>query len=72
MFDDQAFQSWPAIMAGALLFAGLFALLALMMELLFEGAFRVTSTVVGFGVAAFFGYIGTVMILRQGGSSGNS
>ncbi len=71
MFDDQAFQSWPAIVAGALLFASLFALLALMVELIFEGAFRVTPTVVGFALAAFFGYIGTVMILRHDGSSGN-
>ena len=67
MFNDEAFQSWPTILAGALLFASLFVLLALMIELIFEGAFRVTSTVVGFGIAAFFGYIGTVLIVRQGG-----
>lgn len=67
MFDDQAFQTWPAIFAGATLFASLFALLALMIELIFEGAFQITSTVVGFGVVAFIGYIGTVMIVRQGG-----
>lgn len=72
MFDDQAFQSWPVIVAGALLFAGLFTLLALMIELVFEGAFRVTPTVLGFGIAAFFGYIGTVLLLRQQGPPGGS
>ncbi len=66
MFDDRAFHSWPLILGGAALFAALFALLALMTEFLFEGSFRVTVAVVGFGVAAFVGYVGTAMILRQG------
>lgn len=66
MFDDQAFQSWPLILAGATVFAGLFSALALMSELLFEGQFQVTSLVVGFGVTAFVGYVGTALILRQG------
>ena len=65
MYDDQGFSSWPAILAGAMLFSSLFVLLGLMIELLFEGAFQVTSTVVGFGVAAFVGYVGAMLILRH-------
>ncbi len=65
MFDDQAFATWPLILGGATLFALLFTLLALMTELLFEGAFRVTPSVVGFGVTAFIGYVGTAAILRR-------
>ena len=66
MFDDHAFATWPLILGGATLFAALFALLALMTELLFEGAFKVTPEVVGFGVTAFIGYVGTAVILRYG------
>lgn len=65
MFDDYAFASWPLILGGATLFASLFTLLALMTELLFEGTLRVTPTVVGFGVTAFIGYVGTAAILRR-------
>ncbi|MDX1546243.1 MAG: hypothetical protein R3247_04610 [Rhodothermales bacterium] len=66
MFDDQAFRTWPLILLGAAVFAGCFALLALMTEWLFEGVLTVTSSVVGFGVTAFVGYVGTAMILRDG------
>ena len=69
MFDEQAFLTWPLILVGAALFAGMFMLLALMAELLLDGAFRMTPGVVGFGVAAFIGYVGTAVILRQDRSS---
>ncbi|MFQ5569639.1 MAG: hypothetical protein ACE5G0_08180 [Rhodothermales bacterium] len=65
MFDDQAFYSWPLILVGALLFAGLFSGLALMTEFLFEGMFRLTPGVVGFGTAAFLGYVGAAVLLRH-------
>ena len=68
MFGDQAFHSWPVILVGATAFSGLFALLALMTELLFEGALLVTPAVVGFGVAAFAGYVGMAFLLRRGKS----
>lgn len=67
MFGEEAFRTWPVVMAGALCFAALFALVALLVEVLFEGHFRVTRTVVGFGVAAFVGYVGTALLLRRGG-----
>lgn len=65
MFDNEAFHSWPIILVGATAFSGLFALLAMMTEVLFEGVFQVTPLVVGFGVVAFAGYVGTALILRQ-------
>ncbi len=38
----------------------------MMMELVFEGEFRMTAGVVSFGMVAFVGYVGTAMILRRG------
>lgn len=66
MFGEQAFQSWPLVIAGALLFSAMFTLLALMAELLFEGAFRVTGEVKAFAVASFVGYVGIAFLLRRG------
>lgn len=66
MFGDQAFHTWPVIFVGAVLFAALFVLLAMMMELVFEGDFQMTPGAVGFGVVAFAGYVGTAMLLRRG------
>ena len=70
MFDDQAFQSWPLIFVGASVFAGLFAFLALMTEVIFEGTPEVTRSVVGFGVLAFVGYVGTAALVRRHPRSG--
>lgn len=69
MFDDRAFQSWALILAGALGFALLFSTIALMIELLFEGAFRVTWHVVGLGGAAFMGYLGIGALHRREAAS---
>lgn len=69
MFDERAFLSWPSVIAGAVLFAALFALATLMGELVFEGTFRVTRSVVGFAVAAFAGYLGVMLLLRHGDRS---
>jgi hypothetical protein len=69
MFDDRAFRSWVLILAGALGFASLFASVGLMVELLFEGAFRVTWNVVGLGAAAFIGYIGIGALHRREAAS---
>ena len=33
---------------------------------LFEGTLRITQSVVGFGVAAFVGYVGVAVLLRYG------
>ncbi|NBC17157.1 MAG: ABC transporter permease [Bacteroidetes bacterium] len=66
MFDDQAFQSWPAILAGAALFGGLFALVALLAEVVYGEPFRVTPAVIGLSTAAFVGYIGVALYHRGG------
>lgn len=65
MFGDQAFHTWSVILVGGVLFAALFVLLALMMELVFEGEFQMTPGVIGFGLVAFVGYIGTATILKR-------
>jgi len=65
MIGNQAFQSWVVILVGAVMFAGLFVVLAMMMELLFDGTFRVTPGAVRFGLAAFVGYVGTAVFLRR-------
>ena len=65
MFDAQAFRSWPIVLAGAAGFAVLFALAAMMSELLLDGAFRITRSVVAIGLAAFFGYLMIAMMLLR-------
>jgi len=65
MFGDQAFHTWSIILVGAAMFAALFVLLAMMMELVFEGEFRMTAGVMGFGMVAFVGYLGTAMVLKR-------
>lgn len=70
MFDEQAFHSWPYVFAGAVLFALLFVVAGLMIELVFDGAFRVTRSVVGLGAGAFVGYVAVASILRRMPSDG--
>ena len=65
MFGNHAFQSWAVILVGAVMFAMLFMILAMMTELLFEGAFQMTLGVMGFGLAAFVGYVGAAVLLRR-------
>ncbi len=57
MFDERAFQSWLHILIGALTFALLFALAALMAERVLEGTFAYTPRVWLLGAAAFAGYV---------------
>ena len=65
MFGNHAFQSWAVILVGAVFFAMLFMILAMMTEVVFEGAFQMTPGVMAFGLAAFVGYVGTAMVLRR-------
>ena len=65
MFGNHAFQSWAVIFVGAVMFAMLFMILAMMTELVFEGAFQMTPGVMAFGLAAFAGYVGAAMVLRR-------
>lgn len=41
----------------------------MMIELVFEGEFRMTAGIMGFGMIAFVGYVGAAMILRRGNAS---
>lgn len=66
MFGEQAFRTWPHVLLGALWFAGLFGLAALMADRLFNGNFEPTRRVWALAVAAFIGYIGTAMLIRSG------
>lgn len=65
MFTGTAFESWPIILLGALIFASLFGIAAFMGDaLLVESIVRPGRTAVGLGVAAFAGYIGVALIIR--------
>ena len=44
-----------AALVGAVLFAALFGLLTMIMDLIFEGEFRMTVGIMGFGMIAFVG-----------------
>jgi len=64
MFDGRAFRTWPLILFGASVFAGLFMTLALMTELVFEGRLVLSRTVAGLGAGAFIGYVATAWLVR--------
>jgi hypothetical protein len=64
MFDGRAFRSWPHIVSGAVVFAGLFMTVAMMSELVFEGRFGVTRAAIGIGAGAFIGYVATAWLVR--------
>ncbi len=72
MFTQRAFGSWLSVLAGAALFALLFALAALMTEFVLEGTPRVSRWVVVFGIAAFAGYVGVAVLLRMERAPGSS
>lgn len=65
MFTGSAFESWPVIVLGAVVFASLFGIAALMGDaLLVESLVHPGRTATGLGVAAFAGYIGVALIIR--------
>jgi len=65
MFTGSAFESWPMIFVGALIFATLFWIAAFMGDaLLVESLVHPGRTAVGLGGAAFAGYIGVALIIR--------
>jgi len=65
MFDDRAFASWSSVLVGAVGFAMLFGLAAMMSGLLFDGVFRVDRTAMSFAAAAFVGYLGVSALIRR-------
>ena len=66
MFDDRAFDSWPLILGGAMVFALLFGVLTLLAEGLFGYTDLWTPTVLGIAGLAFAGYIGVAALIRYG------
>jgi hypothetical protein len=64
MFDARAFASWPLILLGATVFGGLFAVLGLLVEVVFGGAATATRAVLGLGGGAFLGYLAVAAALR--------
>ena len=67
MFDSQAFRSWPSILIGAGVFAGLFGLMVAMGEALFDGSLSPSSLSLGIAISAFVGYLGVALLLRYEG-----
>lgn len=65
MFDAHPFRSWPLVLAGATLFAGLFGLVALAEEVLFGGVARMTPQVWTFGATAFVGFLLAAAVVRH-------
>ncbi len=65
MFDRRAFHTWPQILVGATLFAGLFMLIMLMAEQVLDGRFRSSRVVTGIGAGAFIGYVATAWLVRS-------
>ncbi len=65
MFDEWAFQSWSLVLVGAALFAVLFGVLALLVEVHFAGMFRITHSVGAFMLAAFAGYVAVASYIRR-------
>ncbi len=68
---EPAFHSWPVVLLGAVLFAGLFALMAMLSDLLFDGVLRVTPRVLSFGALAFVGYLGVSALIRYQDAAGD-
>jgi len=68
MFDERAFQTWPIVVLGAVVFGLLFALTMTLGELVLGGPFEITRGVVLFGLVAAVGYIGVAVFIR--GSAG--
>lgn len=64
MFGNRAFRSWPRVVAGALGFAALFALVVLLADSLFGGGFHPSRRVIVFGAGAFLGYLGIAWLVR--------
>lgn len=65
MFSSSAFESWPLVFLGALVFAALFGIAAFMGDaLLVESLTRPGQTVFGLGLGAFAGYVGVAVLIR--------
>lgn len=65
MFDARAFASWPLMLAGAAVFALLFTIASVLIELLLEGRLRFTDEAMGFGAAAFGSYLLMALLVRR-------
>lgn len=69
MFDSDIFSSWTAILAGALFFALLFALVGILSELVLAGVLRISNHSISLCLLAFTGYLGVAAAIRMRNSS---
>ena len=65
MFDSTAFNSWPAIVLGALVFGILFGAVGMLSDFLFTGDLRITRFAAGFAGCAFVGYLVVTALARR-------
>ena len=72
MFDERAFQTWPLVILGGLCFGGLFAVLSMMTDLLFDGTFAMSRSAMSFGIVAFIGYLAVSLLIRRSDSKDNT
>jgi hypothetical protein len=57
MLSNNPFSSWSNVVTGAICFATLFELPLIMMDYLIEGTVGLSWATLGFGAAAFLGYL---------------
>lgn len=68
MFDDDApFHSWSFVLAGAVVFGGLFGLVAWLAEVLLGSRPSLTPGVLSLAAAAAIGFIVAALLVRQAG-----
>ncbi len=65
MFGNLAFSSWPLIIVGASIFAGMFMLVMLMANMVLEEMLRPSTDIAGLGLVAFIGYVAVAVYLRH-------
>lgn len=68
---EPAFHSRLLVWLGAAVFGGLFGLVALLAERLFDGVFHVTPRVLTLAALAFVGYLGVAALIRRQDAAGD-
>jgi len=65
MFSDRIFQDWSIVVLMAIGFALLFEVVFVLMDLLIDGRIRLSWSTVGFGLAAFVGFLCAAAVVRR-------
>ncbi len=66
-FDDSAFQSWPQLVAGAVLFGVMFEAPVLLFDFLAEGRLLFSRAALLLGLGGFLGYLCTGAAIKTFG-----